>query len=129
MTGIDDVVRRLSEVTDELFGLDDADLETRSRLETERGALRAQAAEFWNRKDARRSVEDLHAELAARRGQLEELRDQTQQGGCTGITFVRYDSSLGGTLNDVMMQAQGARSSAARIAELEHELARRASDF
>ncbi len=133
MSGLDDIVRRLSEVTDELLALEDADFPNRFRLETERDALRAQAADFHQRKDEGRSTEQLHAELTARRRQLEQLREQlinraaqaSAASGRGGGGERPIGADRGGTINHAMMEAQGTRSVVARIAEIEQELARR----
>ena len=125
MTRLDEIVRRLAEVSDQLAALEGTDHAARLRLESEQMALRLEAVEFQRGKDDRRSTGGLLAELEARRRQLDRLRDETQQGGCTGTTWVRSDPSMEGTLNHVMMKAQGAGNIADRIAEIEYELARR----
>ena len=131
MSGIDDLVKRLSEITDELLALDNGDFAARFELEKERDGLRAQAAEFHERKDEGRSTEDLRAELKARLTQLESLRKSrinmvyhalaTELGGATRA----IGSKAGGTLNNAMMKAQGGDSIELRIAEIEQELATR----
>ena len=133
MSGLDDIVRRLNEVTDEILALEDGDFANRFRLDTKRDALRAQAEVFHKRKDEGRSTEQLHAELTARRGQLEQLRDQlinraaqaSAASGTGGGGERPIGADKGGTLNHALMEGLGARSVVARIAELEQELARR----
>ena len=131
MSGIDELVKRLSEITDELLALDKDDFAARFRLDKERDGLRAQAAEFHKRKDEGRSTEDLRAELKARRSQFEELRKlrinmtyqalATDTGGATRA----IGAKAGGTINNAMMKAQGGDSIELRIAEIEQELATR----
>ena len=74
MAEIDDIVRRLSQVTDELLALYD-DFAARFKLETERDRLRAQAAEFHQRKDEGRTTAELRAELVERQKQLVQMQD------------------------------------------------------
>ena len=134
MPEIDDIVKRLAEVTDQLLALNHDDFAARFKLKSERDGLRAQAAEFHQRKDEGRSTEELRAELAARRKQLEQVQDQfvnraTQASASSGAGGAGAERAIGakrgGTINNAMRQAQGAGSIAARIAELEQELAKR----
>ena len=67
MSGIDEVVKRLAEIADELLAWDEDDLAARFELETERDGFRHQAADFHQRKDEGTPTEQLLAELAARR--------------------------------------------------------------
>ncbi len=136
MSGIDAIVRRLAEITDELLALGTGDFADRYRLETERDALRAQATQFHHRKDELKTTDQLNSELDARRDQLNEIRSSFINralqaaadaggggggGGCERAIGAEY----GGTLNNAMMTAQGGGSIIARIAEIEQELARR----
>lgn len=133
MREVDEIVKRLSEVTDELLALKVGDFAARFRLETERDGLRARAAEFHERKDEGRSTEDLRAELTARRKQLEQVHDglvnrATQASSASGQSAGAeraIGAEKGGTINNAMRQAQGTGSIVARIAELEQELDRR----
>jgi len=129
MSTIDEIVRKLSEVTDELLALEAGDFATRYTLETKRDELRAQAAQFRERKDEGRSTEQLRAELVARRTQLEQLQkskiNMASQAQGSGSSVRAIGADKGGTLNNAMMTAQGARSVEVRIAEIEQELARR----
>ena len=123
MSGIDEVVKRLADITDELLALDEDEFAARFKLETERDGLRRQAAEFHQPKDEGRPTEQLLAELAARRKQL----DATQASSDFGRGCVEHPlgAGSGGTMYNARMNAQGAPSIVARIAELEQELARR----
>jgi hypothetical protein len=129
--GIDDIVKRLAGITDELLALADGDYGDRFRLEKERDGLRARAEEFHERKDEGRSIDDLRSELKARRTQLDQLRrsriNMTYQAGATerGGATRAIGAKGGGTINNAMMNAQGAGSIESRIAEIEQELARR----
>ncbi len=133
MGALDEVVKRLADVTDELLALDDGDFANRFRLETERDLLRAQASEFHQRKDEGRSTEQLRAELAARRKQLQKIRDglvnrarqASSASGRGGGGERALGAGKGGTINNAINQAQGADSIEARIAEIEQELANR----
>lgn len=131
MSGIEEVVTRLAEVTDELLALGEDDFAVRFKLETERDGLRSQAAEFHQRKDEGRPTEQLLAELTARRKQLEQMQSglvnrAAQVSSMVGGGAERaLGADKGGTINNAMMNAQGAPSIVARIAELEQELARR----
>ena len=127
MAEIDDLVRRLAAVTDELRSLGAGDFEQRFSLEKERDDLRAQAAAFHERKDERRSVVELERELKSRRRQLELLQktkiNMTYQANHPGGGHQSaIGADRGGTLNNALMGAQGADSVIARIAELEQEL-------
>ena len=134
MDGLDDIVRRLAEIADELIALDDGDFEGRYRLTSERDELRAKAKVFHENKDARRSVFDLEAELAERRKQLSAIRKtkinmvyQAQARG-GGSHVAALAARHGGTLNTALMRGQGSEEVFARIAEIEQELARRGYD-
>lgn len=133
MDELEPIVARLSEIVDELLNVDEGDFAARYALETERDELRARAEAFHERKDEHRSSDDLHAELAARRSQLEAMKDQlvnraTQASGASGRggggdvpLGVRY----GGNSTNAGMQAMGAHKVSARISEIEQELSRR----
>ena len=128
---IDDIVKRLAEITDELLALTEGDYGDRFRLEKERDGLRTRAAEFHERKDESRSTDDLRSELKARRTQLDQLRrsriNMTYQAGATerGGATRAIGAKEGGTINNAMMNAQGAGSIESRLAEIEQELAKR----
>lgn len=129
MEGLDDIVRRLAAVTDELIALGDDDFAHRFALITERDELRAKAKVFHESKDARRTIFELQAELDERRRQLEELRklkiNMTAQAlNASGHTMA-ISREHGGTLNNAMMKSQGAEKVFSRIAELEQELTKR----
>jgi len=129
--GIDDIVKRLAKIADELLALSDGDYRDRFRLEKERDGLRARAAEFHERKDEGRSTDDLRSELKARRTQLDQLRRSrinmtyqalaTETGGATRAIGAKE----GGTINNAVMSAQGGGEIESRIAEIEQELTRR----
>ncbi len=130
MTELDDLVRRLSEVTDELLGLEADAFEQRFVLEKERDELRARAEAYHENKDERRTLKELERELKSRRRQLDALHETKinmtyQAHNATGGHAGSIGADNGGTLNNALMGAQGADSVIARIAELEQELARR----
>lgn len=130
---LEDVVRRLAEVTDELLALAPDDFAARFRLETERDELRAQAAVYHQRKDEGRSTEQLEGELAARMKQLAAIEGQyvnralqaASASGSGGGGERAMDADHGGTANLAIASGQGVAKVKARIAELEQELARR----
>ena len=123
MSGIDQVVKRLVEIADELLAVDADDFASLFKLETERDGLRLHAAEFHRSKDGDRATEQLLAELAARRKQLEQTQASSDFG--RGCVEQPLGADRGGTMYMARMNAQGASSIVARIAELEQELARR----
>ena len=57
--------------------------------------------------------------------QKSKINMASQAQGFTGNAVRAIGSDKGGTLNNAMMMAQGARSVEVRIAEIEQELARR----
>ncbi len=122
MSGVDEIVKRLSEVTDELLALRDDDFAARFRLETERDMLRDQAAELRPRKDEGRSAEELRSELKARRSELQKLLARS-----VSTAGSSRDNSVGAgaNLGKAVMSAHGVGPIEARIAEIEQELARR----
>ena len=123
MSGVDEVVKRLAEVADELLALNEDDFAARFKLETERDGLRDHAAEFHQPKDEGRPTKQLLAELTARRKQLHATQASSDFGrGCIEHPL---GADSGGTMYNARMNAQGARSIVARIAELEQELAGR----
>jgi hypothetical protein len=123
MSGIDEVVTRLADITDELLALGQEDFAARFKLETERDGLRDQAAEFHQPKDEGTPTEQLLAELAARRKQLHATQASSDFGrGCIEHPL---GTDNNGTMYMARMSAQGAPSIVARIAELEQALARR----
>ena len=123
MSELDEVVKRLAEIADELLALGDDDFAARFRLENERDELRQRAAEFRQSRDHGRPTEDLRAELAARREQLWTTQASSDFGrGCVEHPLGADHS---GTMYMARMNAQGAAEIVARIAELEQELARR----
>lgn len=127
---LDGIVRRLAAVTDEMLRLDRLEYARRFELEQERDALRARAKVFHEGKDAKRTVNDLQAELAERRRQLEQLRRSKinmlyQAQNSAGGHTMAISAQHGGTLNNAMHRAQGGEQVTARIAEIEQELTRR----
>ncbi len=133
MTTVDEIVKQLAEVTDELLALEDDDFAGRFRLETRRDELRAEAEEFHQRKDEGRSTEQLHTELSARREQLQQISEgfvnramqASSAHGPSGGEERASAALKGRSINDAMMGASGAGSIHARIAEIEQELAKR----
>jgi|GEM_PF-1424268 len=136
MDGLDEVVARLAEITDEMLALEPTDFARRFELEKERDGLRARAEEFHQRKDEGRATEDLLAELGARRTQLRAMENQMvsrlTQATAESANGPSHDGALsaahGGTINAAAMRGMGAGEVHARIAELEQELQRRAAD-
>ena len=77
-----------------------------------------------------RTKAELRAELLEWQKQLVQMQDSfvnraTQASSALGLVERAIGASKGGTINNAMSQAQGAGSLAARIAELEQELALR----
>lgn len=100
MAEIDDIVWRLSQVTDELLALHDDDFAARFKLETERDRLRAQAAEFHQRKDEGRTTAELCAELVERQKQLVQMQDSfvnraTQASSASGAGGAGAERAIG----------------------------------
>ena len=113
MAEIDDIVRRLSQVTDELLALYDDDFAARFKLETERDRLRAQAAEFHQRKDEGRTTAELRAELVEWQKQLVQMQDSfvnraTQASSALGAGGAGHRSEQG--RHDQQCDEPGARS-------------------
>lgn len=129
MSDIDELVKRLSEITDELLALEPDDFETRFALQTEQDELRAKAAEFHQRKDEGRSDEDLRDELSARRAQLAKIQDsflsRAMQSSGRDAPGSEVAVGGGGDANRAIGKAQGADAIVVRIAELEQELSKR----
>jgi len=116
-------------VTDELQKLGSDKFTRRFELEIERDELRAAAKEFTERKDERRTINDLESELLSRRSQLDELNkskiNMLYQAQMSGAHAMAIDRRYGGTINNAIMRAQGAENLILRIGELEDELERR----
>ncbi len=129
MSDLDAIVGRLLAVTNELQNLGGHEFARRFELEIERDELRDAAKEFTERKDERRTINDLESELLSRRTQLDELNKskinmlyQAQMSGAHTMAIARR---YGGTINNAIMRAQGAENLILRIGELEDELGRR----
>ena len=73
MGHLEDVVRELAEVQDELLALPDEAFAERYALLKRQDALRVEAAEFHRDADAARPTSDLHAERDALRTQLDRM--------------------------------------------------------
>lgn len=133
MDELETVVARLSRIVEELLELEDDDFAARFALEKERDELRARADAFHEGKDARRSTEDLTAELAARKSQLEAMKDQlvnratqaSSASGRGGGGDVPLGEQYGGNSSSAGMRGMGADKVRARISEIEQELAHR----
>jgi len=129
VSDLDAIVSRLLAVTSELLDLGGDNLTRRFELEIERDGLRAAARAFAERKDERRSINDLESELSSRRTQLDELNkskiNMLYQAQMAGAHTMAIDAKYGGTINNAIMRAQGADGLIARIGELEDELGRR----
>lgn len=133
MDELERVVARLSQIVDELLAVDDGDYAARFALEKERDELRAQAETFREGKDEHRSSAELRAELAARQGQLEAMKDQlvnraTQASvaaGGGGGGDVPLGERYGGNTTHAALRAMGGDKIRVRISEIEQELSRR----
>lgn len=133
MDELEGVVARLSQIVEELLELADDDFAARFALEKERDELRARAEAFHQRKDEHRSTKDLVAELAARKSQLEAMKDQlvnraTQASGSHGPGGggdVPIGEKFGGNFTSAAMRGMGADKIRARISEIEQELSAR----
>lgn len=129
MSDLDAIVGQLLAVTNELQELDADNFTRRFELEIERDELRAAAKEFGERKDERRSINDLESELLSRRAQLDELNkskiNMLYQAQMSGAHTMAISRKYGGTINNAIMKAQGAEDLIVRIGELEDELRRR----
>lgn len=126
MANLDRIFRELSLVTTELWSLGETSSERRYELEQRRDILRRSASVFAERKDQRRTIFELDAELVERRRQLDELKStkmnmvlQTQN---IGVYSMPIAGPGDGTLNDRLMRSRGADTVMARIAELQEEL-------
>ena len=128
MADVDEVIRELSDILDQLLALPDDAFAEKYRLQDRRDELRAQAAEFAQDWDADRPTVDLVAELEAlirHRKALVSSRTGfvTSKGGnaapATAGAWVKLGKdALSGT---------GLDSVNVRIASLEALIARRAS--
>lgn len=129
MNDLDAIVGRLLAVTNELRKLGGDEFTRRFELEIERDELRAAAKEFTERKDERRTINDLESELLSRRTQLDELNkskiNMLYQAQMSGAHTMAIDRRYGGTINNAIMKAQGAENLILRIGELDDELRRR----
>ena len=122
MADLDDVVRRLSEVQDQLLALADDAFAEKYRLQQRRDELRDLAEEFADDWDAERATEDLLRELKSLRQRLAEvdkqrvdLVSQAGSGGSEGPG----GSGLGGvSLNAAISDAQGMGTIQARIGRI-----------
>jgi len=129
VSDLDAVLGRLLAVTNELQDLRGDDFARRFELEVKRDQLRAEARDFTERKDERRSINDLESELLSRRTQLDELNkskiNMTYQAQVPGAHVMAISRKYGGTINNAIMMAQGGENLIVRIGEIEDELRRR----
>ena len=135
MGELDTVVARLAEIVDELLELKPEDFAARFALEKERDQLRTRAEQFHRHKDEGRPTQNLVAELAARRSQLDAMKSQlvnratqassSQGRGASGD--VPLSAAHGGTSTHAGLRGMGGGAVRARISELEQELARRSA--
>jgi hypothetical protein len=128
---LDALNRELAGIQDELLALADDAFAERFALQKRQDELRERAAAFHQDWDSQRSTEELQAELKALRGQLKGIEDQkidlTMQGGGSGPGG--HGSGWGGvSLNQGLLEAQGANRVHARIGVIKGILADREID-
>ena len=133
MDELEQVVARLAQIVDELLAVDEGDFAARFALEKERDELRARAESFHERKDEHRSSDELRAELASRKAQLDAMKDQlvnratqaSPAAGGGGGGDVPLGERYGGNTTHAALRAMGGDKVRVRISEIEQELSRR----
>ena len=122
MTDLDDVVRRLSEVQDQLLALPDDAFAEKYRLQQRRKELRDLAEEFTDDWDAERPTENLLRELKSLRQRLAEVNKQrinlVSQAGSGGPEGAGASGLGGVSLNTAISDAQGMGTIQARIGRI-----------
>ncbi len=129
---LDALNRELAGIQDELFALADDAFAERFALQKRQDELRELAGAFHQDWDSQRSTEELQAELKALRGQLKGIEDQkidlTMQGGGSGRGGAHGSGWGGVSLNQGLLEAQGANRVHARIGVIKGILADRGID-
>ena len=122
MADLDDVVRRLSEVQDQLLALPDDAFSEKYRLQQRRKELRDLAKEFADDWDAERPTENLLGELKSLRQRLAEVNNQrinlVSQAGGGGAEGPGASGVGGVSLNAAISNAQGQGTLQARIGRI-----------
>lgn len=128
MTDLGEVLRRLSEVQDELLALPDDAFAERYALQQRRDELRAAAAEHSEDWDSERPSADLRSELRSLRHRLRDL--DAQRINLVGQAGSDQMSGLGGVqLNTAISAGLGAASVQARISRIEGVLLDRGEEL
>jgi len=126
---LEELNRRLAAIQDRLLELADDDFAEKFQLQKERDRLRDLAGRFAQDRDARRSTEELVAELEARRSALEAFRKQMTEGAkfaSAGLTPGAWEGPADSTaINEAMKGAHDVEELMRRIAELEEVLVSR----
>ena len=129
MSELEKLIHRLAAIVDELAALPEGPSSERSRLLTERYALRREAAQFASSPDAHRSTSSLEAELVALKGSRRAVVNSTggyitgdgaDSAGRAGAAL----SALGGRA----LSAAGVDRFTVRISQIEDVLATRRRD-